>query len=966
MRQLLPLYTLIVFLTCFASRLWSQQPYALQYHASQGWPSNVVYDIYQDSKGFIWTATNEGLSRYDGQEHVFYRNSKQSSFPGSCIKEDRFGRIWYENFDGFVFYTQNDSLGLLSQNSPIDFLHYGITDEFIFVVQKKGIDVFDLETTHFIKTISVDNMDLEYAESVGNHYYFIRRNVVYQITPALQLKQIDFFKSRSISNKAIYPTNDGLLVISKSEYVDSVYFFSKDFQEKLILPIDCDQAILDLTVLDNKIWIHTAKGSMEYTSSLDKRLLPLSSNIYFNDHAVSGMIRDRQDNYWFTTLNAGVFLVPELTSKKRISNEEPFALIEPFKKGFIAAGKKNEFVFYDQSLNKEKVIATSRLPYYMFVDTTNNNVFYSTNGFSMVVNEDFEHPTDFQFALKAMVKLDEKYYAFAASRYSGLLRNPLCDNGFKSKWDDYFEAHRHERVNVAALKVNARGKSIAYQESSGNVMLATNLGLFEIGVNGEREITNKGESVFAKSIVNFKDELFILDSRGTVFTYKNGVFTNCNEQWGIAPFEITSIKRIDHRLVIITKLKILIFDLASRSTSDVSLILFKNKIHDVFIKDHVMFLATDQGLISSNLDVAKKKDSNAIFRINKVLVNGEAISDQNLLDLKMDQNRLSIQFSILDFGMSRENVLSFRVNNSEWNPLSEGQRRINLTSLSPGHYLVEFQVNGNVVGEHLAFEIKAPFWRKAWFYFLIGFIILLSLIFYSRWQINLMRNQVRLLNEKVKLEKSLSRSVLTAVKSQMNPHFFYNALNTIQAYIFTNDKQNATNYLSKFSKLTRMILEMSERENIRLSEEVQALTLYLELEGMRFQEDFKYSFRIDESIDTSLVHIPSMLIQPYVENAIKHGLLHKQGEKRVEIVLTKRGELLCVSIDDNGIGRKKADELNHARNERHESFASSANEKRLDILNRHLANRVSVEYTDKLDSYNNAIGTMVVLLIPMN
>ena len=199
----------------------------------------------------------------------------------------------------------------------------------------------------------------------------------------------------------------------------------------------------------------------------------------------------------------------------------------------------------------------------------------------------------------------------------------------------------------------------------------------------------------------------------------------------------------------------------------------------------------------------------------------------------------------------------------------------------------------------------------------------------------------------------------------MNPHFFYNARNTIQAYIFTNDKRNASVYLGKFSKLTRMILEMSEQELIPLQEEIQALTLYLELEKMRFDDDFDFELKVDYSVDVDMIKIPSMLIQPYAENAIKHGLLHRKGQKNLLLEMKMEGKYLVVTIDDNGIGRAKSEEMKVHKKEKHSSFSTRANEQRLEILNRNKSQKVVVEIEDKLDENKNALGTKVRLFIPL-
>jgi LytS/YehU family sensor histidine kinase len=206
--------------------------------------------------------------------------------------------------------------------------------------------------------------------------------------------------------------------------------------------------------------------------------------------------------------------------------------------------------------------------------------------------------------------------------------------------------------------------------------------------------------------------------------------------------------------------------------------------------------------------------------------------------------------------------------------------------------------------------------------------------------------------------------VLKTIKAQMNPHFFYNALNTIQAYIFTNDKTKANSYLAKFSKLTRVILEQSEKETISLGDEIESLTLYLELEKMRFKEGFEYNIEHKTDTHKDSIEFPPMLIQPYVENAIKHGLLHKESDRTLFILFEEIKNHLVITIDDNGIGRKRSEELNKIKNDKYQSFSTQANEKRLEILNR-TNDKIAVKIIDKLDANQQSLGTKVILTIPI-
>lgn len=251
-------------------------------------------------------------------------------------------------------------------------------------------------------------------------------------------------------------------------------------------------------------------------------------------------------------------------------------------------------------------------------------------------------------------------------------------------------------------------------------------------------------------------------------------------------------------------------------------------------------------------------------------------------------------------------------------------------------------------------------------YIIVAAALLVTVVAYFIFTRYKYQQEKQLLTARVTYEQDLNKSILKSIKAQMNPHFFYNALNTIQSYIFTDDKRNASTYLNKFSNLTRMILEMSEKERVLLTQEVKLLTLYLELEQSRFNDNFTFTFEVDAAIDQEMISIPPMLIQPYVENAIKHGLLHKQGERTVSIRITREHKYLTIMIDDNGIGRKESAHINQSRKDKPASFATSANQTRLDILNQSKSNKLGVQYIDKQHANQTPAGTTVIITIPLS
>lgn len=217
------------------------------------------------------------------------------------------------------------------------------------------------------------------------------------------------------------------------------------------------------------------------------------------------------------------------------------------------------------------------------------------------------------------------------------------------------------------------------------------------------------------------------------------------------------------------------------------------------------------------------------------------------------------------------------------------------------------------------------------------------------------------------LKLQQTQSELTALKSQMNPHFIFNALNSIQELYMVGDKKMANEQMGNFAQLTRRILDVSGKQSIYLSEEIEILTKYLELECMRFGNDFSYHISFSEEVDEDYIKLPPMLIQPYIENSMKHGLLHKNGKKNIDISfdLNKEETVLTCVIDDNGIGRTASAKINKNRPQSHVSFSTSATEKRLQLLNQGKQENIAVVYHDKTDENGNSLGTNVIITIPI-
>ncbi|MGF1636150.1 MAG: PAS domain S-box protein [Cyclobacteriaceae bacterium] len=216
--------------------------------------------------------------------------------------------------------------------------------------------------------------------------------------------------------------------------------------------------------------------------------------------------------------------------------------------------------------------------------------------------------------------------------------------------------------------------------------------------------------------------------------------------------------------------------------------------------------------------------------------------------------------------------------------------------------------------------------------------------------------------EMIDINKRLAEYRLMALRSVMNPHFIFNCLNSIQYYISNNERRLAIDYMSLFSKLIRSVLNSSVDMYISLSQEIEILKYYIELELMRFDEKFEYEIKVKKGIDLDFTEVPSMLLQPYVENAIVHGLLNKKGKGRLQISIAEiEGELLC-TIEDNGVGRKYVNEHANSKS-KHKSLGMTVTEERLEIINRN--DSVSVKIDDLYTQDGSAAGTKVLLKLSL-
>lgn len=627
----------------------------------------------------------------------------------------------------------------------------------------------------------------------------------------------------------------------------------------------------------------------------------------------------------------------------------------------ITIGYENDILSELNSTTfKEKIIYNGKSNHEVYkIFKDKNTYFITSNNFKIIGKS----TTEINNAVKDIVKIDEKYYAFAASGVCGIF---YLDAAKKSVWDALYLQYYNKNnttFSEARLLVNVRGKAVAYNSANQSIYFATNIGLYAQKLDSQTEILYKNQSVFCQKMYYYKNSIYLLSNKNELLKInQNNQISKENISNGITD-DIKNIRLIDDKMFLFTDNAIFQYHLETKKITKIQIITPDVSVSDITTLSDKTILATSDGLIiKSNSNLSDEKLPK--FRLNNVLVNDKVAASKNLA---FDENNLSFNFSVLAYLPNTKFPISYKINNRKWVVLEDNQRSFKLSSLAAGDYAIQFKIENLEKTENQIinynFSIQKPFWES--YVFIVFCILILMTFFYLLYKSKLKKiqkkNQIEV--NRISLENSLNESKLTAIQSQMNPHFFYNALNTIQSYILSNEKREAITYLNKFSSLTRMILELTEKNYISIQQEIKTITLYLDLEKARFFNDFNYTITVDEQIDAELIKIPTMLLQPFVENSIKHGLLHLKGMKLLTIDFRRNNNALEIWIDDNGIGRKKSVELNATNRKNHMSFATNAISKRLEILNKNKTNKITVQYLDKLE-FEESIGPKVIINIP--
>lgn len=969
---------LFLLIPLYFSCLRAQSPVSRRIDFSAGLPSNTVYNLMQDSKGYIWISHEKGLSRYNGQTLRHYSNNMLQSRGLSNLAEDKYGRVWCQNFSGEIFYASENTLVLCSKLQSLgNYTPFGIY---------QGSKIITSRAPNLV-SYDIDSRELLNISAAGD-----------QVISANILTDGDLIYSvvnhgRSI---ACYKSNNKLWTLELSADVYP-YIFVKYGKKVLVLPRMGNQKyfvidngriskigsfglstiIQDAAYLQDALWVSTTEGAYRFNSRLE---IMNSGKPFFSDCNVSKILLDSENSMWVSTLNKGVLIIPNMEVKLlegEISGLTTCSYFNTVNRLIVGTGDNRIYELNPGTLsvNLLKDLGIKNEVIRLYNDVSNDRIWVSSDKLYALKGATNTIDLALTVAMKDIVYLDRGCYAMASPEGISIIRldNDTTDQYFAKAFTGKPIPWISNRQLLPGSE--GRAKTVAYDAVSGILYGSNYKGLFSWSLNGKRTTyTYKGAQIFASHIQVKGTTAYVGTYGGKMFVIEKGKIVRVVESFkGLQGKSITRACSDGDHVWLLFENNLVRYNIYTQKYNTITHSdgLPMSEIKDIAAGSGYVFLATRSGLVYFKSDLKKRLSSPRLL-IEQVTANHKSIEKKNgAYNLRTNENNLEISLSVISYRNNASIKILYSINNKSWMELGGTDRVLNLVGLAPGNYTVRFKaltLDGREIPaiENLAFNIAAPMYTRWWFILLVLLLISALVYFFMRFRIYELKKEAEFRSAREKLERELQISTLASIKSQMNPHFVFNALNTVQSYIFTNEKENATDYLNKFSELTRMILDMSNKEKVSLSEEIKALTLYLDLEKKRFEDTIEYQIILSEDISSEMIQIPSMLIQPYVENAIKHGLLHKKGARKLKIEILKEDAAIIVFIDDNGIGRKKSQEMKALKPSSHKSFASEANKKRLQLLNQGRENTIDIEYLDKLDSYGNSLGTMVILAIPLN
>ncbi len=984
----------IIFLFLLISSVSSaQQNYFKHFGLENGLPQSQVFDVLSDSRGFIWVGTRGGgIARFDGNDFTIF-NTKQGLANNfvNCLYEDRNHQLWVgtqgglSRYNGLNFVTHK-----LSDNGEVRVLSLHEIDSTLYIGTTNGL--YFLRDSTLVKVPNQDNDPSFYITALtrfNNQLYMGSNRGLYVLNPENQAT-IEILKTEAgLPDNYIQSLAADSSGVWVGTYGKGVRFYDGSTFVGRALPLPYSTISYDLRRIGKSLWVATQSNGVFVIDLTTKRIERYTiSNGLTNNH-VRCITEDLWGNVWLGTSGGGLNQFAgqqfnHITVKDGLPDNYVYSIYEDLS-GSMWAGigakglvkiDSTEYTHFQQDSGfantKVKAICTSSDSIMWFGTEGEGLCYLDTGGFHWLT-----------------------------------VRNGLCGNYVKD-----IEPGSNGSVWVATLDggishVFKKGSSYGFKNYRYLVELPSNR-VHALHTDQEGNIwfgtETKGVGVIKNSIASIivsETDLNYQNIRA-IRSNKNGIWIASSGGLYALDLSTNKVTLMATGRLLSSNLYLLEFDKNGflyvgheRGLEKLTL----NETGDVIESEYYgaaegfqgietcqnasycdskgnLWFGTISGLTQYNPTVVKSTPT-----VPKVWIDNIDLFYENLENgtfgyqtgawnsLKQspvfpyNQNHLTFSFTGIDLNNPTKLQYVWKLDGfeDEWRKPTKKRDAV-YSNLPPAEYVLRYKVisSDGIESEEgqWSFDIEAPFWQTLWFKVLTWAIPFLLIILIVWIYVRRFKAKSQRANEKLRIEKELIELEQKALRLQMNPHFLFNALNSIQSLVALEQHQEARRYLQKFAKLMRLTLQNSRLDTIPLSDEIATLTNYIELEQFSLNAPFQFEMIVEKTINADNIYLPPMMLQPFVENAIKHGLPEKGEDGNLTVSFRLKGQQLMCSIRDNGIGREAATVKAKGKSKSHESAAIQVITDRLNILNNeHNGNLIQIV---DLDQGTEVIITLVV------
>lgn len=908
---------------------------------SNGLPTNYVYRILESQEGYIWATTEKGVCRYDGLNiKCFDTNNGLTANDVYHFFEDEMSRIWLIGVSDVLSYIYQDSIYNFDNYKIPNIRHLWDGDSIQWFGSKDSIYKVDenhqIESFHLSETSSIEEEDFYPFFKYGYKYLPVSTTNVIEdsiVTHALKKEKIEFLKlkpDRRLSTKIIdqdFEYFEPVIQFNQPSQTFQIYenkllsIYSKEMELLQQIPIaPFSGYYVNSALLDSKgnIWIATKKGLLvQYNFQRNQQV-----EFYENTQGqnITNLL-NFGDDYIYTNDKEQIYINKDSTFyllfEDEIGSRNNFYSVETIGSNIYFSSGNNGIRYLNSTSQKKYTIDI--------------NKYQLCEKYDFLLNKKFRIIKEKIFTISRGLLLIDPKNKKVCKLIDILIQDFVYDSESDLFWviskDNVliyqFDAHLENGSLVKNYPI--KSSEFIYYCGEGKILVSNYAGQnFMCDQDSCIQLSYfDGEMIQAAE--SYKGFLYVSANSGL---YEMSMF-----QEGVSEFNPI----LDYRVL----------------------------GENIFVNDFIHYedeiiLGTNEGIVTfkGRIDPIEFELDEVLFRIDSIRGQKLDLSKDNKVSLSYENSYFELYYHSVIYSKIKDFSYEYMLDKVDEEIQSTQNRSVRYPSLAPGKYRFKIRAvnNDNYRSDWQEIKIKVefPWWKKPWAYlFYMGF---LGLIIWSLTKIF-----KRSVERESLFNQRLAESELMALQSQMNPHFLFNALNSIQNLIISNKSKEADLYLSKFANLMRRYLESSKHKFISLNEEMHIVRAYLDIEKLRFGDNLIYTIKNELAQKGESIKIPAAIIQPFVENALVHGLFNRKGDGHLDIIITESESEIEIKIIDDGVGRKKAKELNQAKGRVYKSRAIEIIENKIKVFKKAKGKKISYKIKD--NSNNNNMGTVVIINI---